>query len=112
MPEGGGVARANQYFLGADDARHDPPEAALLRFAVNKLAINLSPDFVDDHYFEVLIVPQAVIAKVLRHRFAVRDRFGIRAELNADAVSIGNAVSHIEKELLHGEGRPYVGACN
>jgi hypothetical protein len=41
---------------------------------VNKLAINLSPDFVDDRYFEFLIIPQAVIAKVLRHRLAVRDR--------------------------------------
>ena len=26
---------------------------------MNELAINLSPDFVDDRYFEVLIVPQA-----------------------------------------------------
>jgi phage-related protein len=32
-------------------------EAALLWFAVNKLAINLSADFVDDQYFKVLIVP-------------------------------------------------------
>jgi hypothetical protein len=56
---------------------------------MNKLAINLSPDFVDHRYFEVLIVPQAVIAIVLRHLFAVRDRFGIRAEINADPVSKG-----------------------
>jgi hypothetical protein len=59
-------------------------ETALLQLAVNKLAINLSPVFVDDRYFEVLIVPQAVITKVLRHLFAVRYCFSIRSELNAD----------------------------
>jgi hypothetical protein len=44
------------------------------------------------------------IAEVLRDLFAMFDRFSIRVELNADAISIGNAVSHIEKEFLHGEG--------
>ena len=68
---------------------------------MNKLAIDLSPDFVDDRYFEVLIVPQAVIAIVLRHLFAVRDRLGIRAEINADPVSKRNAVLHIEEEFSH-----------
>jgi hypothetical protein len=77
---------------------------------VNELAINLPTYFVDNQYFKVLIVPQAVIAEVLRHLFAVFDRIGIRVEFNADAVSIRNAVFHIEEELLHVEG-PYVGGC-
>jgi hypothetical protein len=68
---------------------------------MNKLAINLSPGFADDRYLEVLIVPQAVIAKVLRHLFAVRDRFSIRSELNADQISKGNAVFHVEEEFSH-----------
>jgi hypothetical protein len=77
---------------------------SLLRLAVNILAINFSSAFVDNQYFEVLIVPQAVIAKILRHRFAVIDRIGIGVELNADAVSHRDAVSHIEKEFSHGRG--------
>ena len=68
---------------------------------MNKLAMNLSPAFVDNQYFEVLVVPQAVVAEVLRDLLAMLDRFSIRVELNADAISIRNAVFHIEKELLH-----------
>lgn len=70
---------------------------------MNELAINLSPDFVDDRYFEILIVPQAVIAIVLRHLLAVRDRFGIGAEIDADPVSKRNAVLHVEEEFSHRE---------
>jgi hypothetical protein len=89
--------------LKTDSCRGKSDLPPLFRVAVNKLAMNLSPDFVDNQYLKVLIVPQAVVAEVLCHLFAVLDRFGIRAELNADAVSVRNAVFHIEKELLHGQ---------
>src|ERR1700730_7852896 len=78
---------------------------ALFRLAVNKLAINLSSEFGYNEDFEVLIVPQTVIAEVKRHRFAVLDRISISVELQADAVSHRNAVFHIEKELLHSDSR-------
>jgi hypothetical protein len=68
---------------------------------MNKLAINLASAFVDNQYFQVLIVPQAVVAKILRHLLAVFDRIRIGVELNADTVSIRDAVLHIEKESLH-----------
>jgi hypothetical protein len=84
-----------------DAAKRPQTETALFWLAVNKLAINLSADFVDNQYFKVLIVPQAFIAEVLRDLLAMLDRFSIRVELNADAISIRNAVFHIEKELLH-----------
>jgi hypothetical protein len=84
-----------------DAAKRPQTETALFWLAVNKLAINLSADLVDNQYFKVLIVPQAFIAEVLRDLLAMLDRFSIRVELNADAISIRNAVFHIEKELLH-----------
>ena len=68
---------------------------------MNKLAINLSADLVEDQYLKFLIVPQAVVAEIFRHRFAVRDCLGVGFKFDADAVSIRNAVFHIEKELLH-----------
>jgi hypothetical protein len=73
----------------------------LFRLAVNKLAINLSSKFVYNEDFKVRIVPQAVIAEVKRHRFAVLDRISICVELYADAISHRDAVFHIEKKLLH-----------
>jgi hypothetical protein len=84
-----------------DAAKRPQTETALFWLAVNKLAINLSADLVDNQYFKVLIVPQAFIAEVLRDLLAMLDRFSIRVELNADAISIRNAVFHIEKEILH-----------
>jgi hypothetical protein len=74
----------------------------LLRLAVNKFAVNLSSAFVHNQYFKILIVPQAVIAEVLRHFFTVLDCLRTCLELNANAVPIRDAVFHIEKELLHG----------
>jgi hypothetical protein len=41
--------------------------------AVNELAMNLPPAAVNDRYFEVLIIPQALIAKVLCKLFTVLD---------------------------------------
>jgi hypothetical protein len=73
----------------------------LFRFAVNKLAMDLSSAVVDNQYFEVLVVPKAFIAEVLRDLFAMVDRFSIRVELNADGVSHRDAVFHIEKKLSH-----------
>jgi hypothetical protein len=64
--------------------------------------MNLPAVFVDHQYLEVLVVPQAVVAKVLRDLFAVIDRFSIGVELNPDAVSHRHAVFHIEKEFSHG----------
>jgi hypothetical protein len=64
--------------------------------------MNLSPVFVDYQYLKVLVVPQAVVAEVLRDLFAVIDRLSIGVELNSDAVSHRNAVFHIEKEFSHG----------
>ena len=61
----------------------------LFGLAVNKLAMDLSSAVVDNQYFKVLIVPKAVIAEVLRDLVAMFDRFSIRVELKADAVSIG-----------------------
>jgi hypothetical protein len=65
--------------------------------------MDLSSPVVDNQYFKVLIVPQAVIAEVLRDLFAMFDRFSIRIELKADAVSHRDAVFHIEKKLSHGQ---------
>jgi hypothetical protein len=85
-----------------DRARKRP---SLFRFAVNKLAMDLSSAVVDNQYFKVLIVPKAVIAEVLRDLFAMFDCFSIRVELKADAVSHRDAVFHIEKKLAHGHPR-------
>jgi hypothetical protein len=63
--------------------------------------MNLPPVFVDNQYLKVLVVPQAVVAEVLRDLFAVTDRFSIRVELNPDAVSHRNAIFHVEKEFSH-----------
>jgi hypothetical protein len=84
--------------------RKSPPtQAGLFRHTVNKLAMDLSSPVVDNQYFKVLIVPQAVIPEVLRDLFAMFDRFSIRIELKADAVSHRDAVFHIEKKLSHGQ---------
>ncbi|MBX9646627.1 MAG: hypothetical protein K2X57_06180 [Xanthobacteraceae bacterium] len=64
-----------------------------------ELAINFSSEFVDNQYFKVLVVPQAVVAEVPRHLLAVFDRIGIRVELNANAVPVRDAVFHIEKNV-------------
>jgi hypothetical protein len=73
--------------------------------AVNKFAVNLSSDFVDNKYFKVLIVPQAVIAEVLRHFFAqslIASEFVLNSMPTRSLFGI--AVVHIEKELLHSGG--------
>jgi hypothetical protein len=72
---------------------------------MNELAINLSPKRVDYRYFEVLIVGEAVVAKVLSKFLAVHDRFGAGHEFNACAVSHGNAVLHVKEKCLH-SGQP------
>jgi hypothetical protein len=84
--------------------RKSPPaQAHLFRHTVNKLAMDLSSAVVDNRYFKVLIVPKAFIAEVLRDLFAMFDRFSIRVELKADAISHRDAVFHIEKKLSHGQ---------
>jgi hypothetical protein len=70
---------------------------------VHELAVNLTPAAVDDRYFKVLIVSQAVIAEILRHLFAVSNRVRVCLELDADPISHRNAISHIEEKLLHNQ---------
>jgi hypothetical protein len=77
----------------------------LFGLAVNKLAMDLSSAVVDNQYFEVLVIPKAFVAEVLRDLFAMFDCFSIRVELKADAVSHRDAVFHIEKKLSHGHPR-------
>ena len=69
--------------------------------AMNELAINLSPKRVDYRYLKVLIVGEAIVAKVLSKFFAMHDRFGAGHEFNAYAVSQGNAVLHVKEKFLH-----------
>jgi hypothetical protein len=76
-----------------------PDAAALL--PVNELAMNLATHAVNDGYLQVLIVAETFIAEVLGKLLAMQDRFGIGVELNAYAVSHGNAVLHVEEECLH-----------
>jgi hypothetical protein len=69
---------------------------------VNERAINLASQRVDHGYFEILIVAQAFVTEVLREDLAMRNRVGIRLELNSDSVPQWNAVFHIEEKFLHG----------
>jgi len=68
---------------------------------MDELAINLSPKRVDNRYLQVLIVGEAVIAKMLSQFFAVLDSLQIAFKIDADPVSQRDAVFHIEKEFLH-----------
>jgi hypothetical protein len=51
--------------------------------AMNELAMNLSTKRVDYRYLKVLIVGEAIVAKVLSKFFAMHDRFGASHEFNA-----------------------------
>jgi len=61
-----------------------------------------TPNGVHHRNLEVLIVAEAVVAKMLSQFLAMDDRFGIVVKLDAQTVSHGNAVFHVEKEFLHG----------
>jgi hypothetical protein len=68
---------------------------------MNVFAMNLATCRVDDRYLQVLIVAQAVIAKVLCKLLAMVDRVGVGLEIDSDPVSERDAIFHIEKEFLH-----------
>jgi len=70
-------------------------------FAMNVFAMNLAAGRVDHGYRKVLIVAQAVVAKMLREFFAMIDRFGVGFEIDSDPVPKRHAIFHIEKEFLH-----------
>jgi predicted anti-sigma-YlaC factor YlaD len=68
---------------------------------VNELAMNFASQRVDDGYLKVLVVAEAVVAKVLRKHPGVRDCFNVAVELNSNPVSHWNAIFHIEEKRLH-----------
>jgi hypothetical protein len=68
---------------------------------VNELAMNFASQRIDDGYLKVLIVAQALVAKMLREHMAVLDRFNVGVELNSNPVAQRNAVFHIEEKCLH-----------
>jgi hypothetical protein len=68
---------------------------------MNVFAMNLATGRVDDRYLQVLIVAQAVVAKVLCKLFAMINRVGVGLEIDSDPVSERDAIFHIEKEFLH-----------
>ncbi|MDR3483734.1 MAG: hypothetical protein P4M05_02360 [Bradyrhizobium sp.] len=70
-------------------------------FPVNELAMDFPASRVDDAYLKVMIVAQAVVAKMLRKRLAVYDSLKIAAEVDPDPISKRDAVFHIKKVLLH-----------
>jgi len=48
-----------------------------------------------------LIVAETVVAEVLRERSAMRNRFGIGHEFNANAIPHRNAIFHIKEKHRH-----------
>jgi hypothetical protein len=56
---------------------------------------------IDDGYFKVLVVGEAIVAEVLRQRVAVLDCFQVGVEFNSNPIPQGNAVFHIEEKSLH-----------
>jgi uncharacterized protein YabN with tetrapyrrole methylase and pyrophosphatase domain len=71
------------------------------RFPVNEFAMNFASQRVDDGYLKILVVAEAVVAKVLREHPGVLDRFNVGVELNSNPVSHWNAIFHIEEKCLH-----------
>jgi hypothetical protein len=68
---------------------------------MNELAMNLATGRVDDRYFKVFIIAQALVEKMLCKLFAMMDRFGVGFEVDSDPVPERNSIFHIEKEFLH-----------
>jgi len=71
------------------------------RIAMNELAMNFASQRVDHGDLKVMVVAEAVVAKVLRKHSAVRDRFEVAVELNSNPVAERNAISHVEEKCLH-----------
>src|SRR5260221_13001136 len=68
---------------------------------MNELAMNFASQRVDHGDLEVMVVAEALAAKVLRKHPAVRDRFDVAVELNSNPVAERNAISHVEEKCLH-----------
>ena len=68
---------------------------------MNELTMDFPSERVDNGYFKVLIVAQAVVAEMLSKVSAVRDSLKIAFEVEPDPISKRDAIFHIEKELLH-----------
>jgi hypothetical protein len=68
---------------------------------VNELAMNFASQRVDHGDLKVLVVAQALVAKMLRKHPAVLDRFDVTVELNSNPVAERNAISHVEEKRLH-----------
>ena len=68
---------------------------------MNKFAMNLTSERVDDGDLKILVVGKAFIEKMLCEGFAMRDRVGIGFELQSNPISHGDAVFHIEEKFLH-----------
>jgi hypothetical protein len=68
---------------------------------VNEFAIYLAPKRIDHCYFEVLIVTEALVAKVLGNFPAMPNRFGVCVELDSHRISMRDAIFQIEEKLLH-----------
>src|ERR1700688_2289378 len=63
--------------------------------------MNFAPQRVDHGYLEVLIVAEALVAEVPGNFSAILDCFRLCFELDPDSISMGDAILHIEEELLH-----------
>src|SRR5258705_12922811 len=73
---------------------------AVGRIPVNELAMNFASQRVDDGYLKVLVVAEAVVAKVLRKHPGVRDCFNVAVELNSNSLPHWNAIFHTEEKLV------------
>jgi hypothetical protein len=74
---------------------------AVIRFPVHELSMNFAPQRVDHGYLKVLIVAKALVAEVSGNFSTILDGFRLRFELDPDSISMGDAILHIEEELLH-----------
>jgi hypothetical protein len=75
----------------------------VIYFPVHELSMNFAPQRVDHGYFKVLIVAEALVAEVSGNFSAILDCFCLCFELDPDSISMGDAILHIEEELLHGD---------
>jgi hypothetical protein len=68
---------------------------------VNELAMNFASQRINDGDLKVVVVAEALVAKVLRKHPAMLDRFNVAVELNSNPVSHRNAIFHVEEKRLH-----------
>jgi hypothetical protein len=78
-----------------------PPSQPGWLLPVNVFAMDFTSERVHDGYLKVLIVAQAVVAKVLCKLFAVLDSLLLAFKVDPDSISERDAIFHVEKEPLH-----------